>query len=314
MTATAATNPLVLLPPHPGTALLAAAYGLGHAGGTVICPTDETVPTLPTPPRRRNVIGGLNDFILRFDTRRNAIDDITVTHLEDAVEVAVTPRDNYIDPRDFLFAPSRAHFDGIVLLGADSPAAHPLWDASLSDALPEAPVTAYSRDTAAADIAADILTVRGDDLPAVAATCLLYAVMAESGGLRDGRTNAALLATVAGLMRRGGDLQQVTTALFKDTPLAFLRLWGATICDITVSDDRSTAAGILPPGTDTDAAQVDAALRYTAQFLPDTRRLATLWHDGTGTAGRILEGGAVSPLADRAAPQDTAHRLTNTDA
>ena len=82
-----------------------------------------------------------------------------------------------------------------------------------------------------AELALDLVHALGAPLEARIATCLLVGLVSDTRGFRTGSTTAASLATAHALVEAGGDLQQVTDALFNHVSPAARKLWGVALAN-----------------------------------------------------------------------------------
>lgn len=302
MDTSTAQTPLILLPPSPSVDVVSAAYGLAHffalrgAQPSLVCVDDLTkiAPFLTLPVKPTDTIRGLQDFIIQFNTKHNAIDDVRVTRAEHTIDIAVTPEKDFIDPRDFSFAPSQMHHDALFILGADTIAQTRLATPDNEPLLAELPHIIYTVSPKIPILSMHLYETLWhiDDtaLSGDVAQSLLAGIVAATDGLRSDNISADLFRACSTLMRSGGDLQTIMLALYKTVSFDFLRLWGGILDNLTLSDSGRVATAIVPPLYSDDPLLLSLMLLRTAQFLPDVHVLGVFWsgtHD-TQTHGMVL--------------------------
>ncbi len=300
-TAPTATKPLILIAPDPTADMLAAAYALAqffqNNGSTpsIVCNNmvADKIPFLTAPAEVTSTITGLQDFIIQFETAHNAIGDITVARTDTAVHIMVTPEKDFIDPRDFSFAPSQLHYDAIFIIGAttiaDTRAAQPEQIELLATVPQQSFISTKEAPLISMQLYA-MLTAMGNDAisPAVAQS-LLTGIVISTDGLRSERADATVFHACSALMRSGADLQTIMTQLYKTVSFTFLHLWGGLLEKLTIAPSGQIASAIVEPLYGADRETLARLLMRTAQFLPNVALLAALWRDEHGTtSGMIL--------------------------
>ncbi len=282
-----ARTPLILLPPTPSLDAVCAAYALSHFFETrtahpVITCTDtihDSATFLKKPQKSTTTIRGLQDFIIQFDTTHNAIDDIEISREEKTVHIIITPQNDFIDPRDFSFAPSRLHYDAIFLVGTDTLEATKLTTPENLSLLEELPRTVYVSSPKAPIISMhvyeDLWRFSTESVTGAVAHDLLAGIVAATDGLRSETITADIFRTGSTLMQSGGDLQAIMLALYKTVSFDFLRSWGDVLDKLTLSPSKRVAAAFVTK--DYDIPLLSLILQRTAQFLPHVHIFGIFW-------------------------------------
>ncbi len=310
---TTTQRPLILLPPSPDTDVLGAAYGLAHflhargAAPTLVCTDDvrTRAPFLTPPETVTTTLGGLQDFIIQFDTTHGAINDVRVTRTDTAVTIAVTPEKNFIDPRDFSFAPSQLHYDALFVCGADSVEATGLLTDDNAPILAELPTTTYTTSPTQSILSMVLYdTLWHADNEAITkdvAQSLLTGIVAATDGLRSDAISADVFRAGSTLMQRGADLQTIMLALYKTVSFDFLRLWGGILDRLTLRAAGRIATAHVAPLYGDDPMLLSLMLMRTAQFLPHIHVLGVFWTTAhtPATRGMVLP---ITPQATTALP------------
>jgi phosphoesterase RecJ-like protein len=87
-----------------------------------------------------------------------------------------------------------------------------------------------------AELALDLVRALAVPLDARIATCLLVGLVSDTRGFRTSSTTVESLATAHALVDAGGDLQQVTDALFNHVSPAARKLWSAALANQYLED------------------------------------------------------------------------------
>jgi phosphoesterase RecJ-like protein len=116
------------------------------------------------------------------------------------------------------------------------------------------------------------------------ATCLLTGLYNDTGSFMHQNTTAETLQIAGNLMGYGGKIRDVTTRLFKSTPVSTLKLWGKVLDNIKITKD-GVAISVI---TDNDFNQCGAEhdeLSGAIDFInciPGTKFTVLLNEDGKG--------------------------------
>lgn len=285
-----AQKPLILLDIAPSADMVASALGLVQyylaqdVVPILVCPINcaQILSFLPRGVEVKDKIGQVQDFVLQFHTTRHDIADVVIERDVDMVRVVVTPAGSYIDPKDFSFAPSRAHYDSIIMIGSDATKWMQVYpDIASTGALADVRQYIFTPTSAFPIIAqafAQQFASAGIMIPALTAQCLLAGIVSVTDGLRSSWATADIFHTAARLMRYGADLQEIMMRLYKDVSLEFLQLWGLMLSHLILSPNKICAITILPtPQPSTATLTIVAGLHRTAQSLPQVQILIALW-------------------------------------
>ncbi len=295
------TRPLILLTPTPTLDALAATYALAqffiehNATPSIVCRNVATIDTsfLVAPTEITPTITGLQDFIIQFDTTHNTIRDVTVKRTDTDVQITVTPTQDFIDPRDFSFAPSQIHYDAVFIIGKTTIADTQTAQQDQIELLASLPQQSFvaTKESPILSMQLYTLLTRMDHgtISGTIAQNLLTGIVASTDGLRSERANATVFHTCSALMRNGADLQSIMTHLYKTVSFTFLHLWGGLLEKLSISPSGHLASAIIEPLYGADHEMLAHLLTRTAQFLPNITLLAAFWHDEhTTTRGMIL--------------------------
>ncbi|HHH12576.1 MAG TPA: hypothetical protein ENJ77_01720 [Candidatus Moranbacteria bacterium] len=278
-------TPLILLPPEPDEDSFAAGLALAHwsearasrpvlAGAKV----DRILPFLPRNRQIEKRVRAGEDFVLRFDLGNNPIKDVQINRDSGALEIIITPEADFIDPRNFSFAPARSHHDLLVLVGAAAFDTLEKMDSSSKLVLADVPRISLSTTDESRILCAEVARIMLDgdpagkqSMPEKSAESLLAGIVAAGDGFRAPTIDAEIFSLSAKLMRAGGDLQNIMMNMFKKTSLDFLKFWGALLENIRILVGGKLADFALPEDASASAEDILLALERTADLLPETR-------------------------------------------
>ncbi len=290
-----AQKPLILLPPTPSIDKVSAAYALAHfytsidvTEPVIVCEDDCTkiVPFLTQPRNVTTTIGGLQDFIIQFDTTHNPISDVKVLRTDTAINISVTPEKDFIDPRDFSFAPAQMHYDAIIVIGAQTLEDTNLATPENTALLAELPTTylmpPHDIPLVSMSLYADI-SAYTSDISHETAQSLLTGIVAGTDGLRSSHVTADIFRAGSALMRSKADLQEIMLTLYKTVSFDFLRLWGGFLNKLTLHASGKVATATITPLYEDDPNLLSLILTRTAQFLPQADVIIALWSKASDT-------------------------------
>ncbi len=282
-------RPLILLSKKPSADIVAGALGLlqyylniGAEPSIVsIGDTTQILPFLVRPVSVESQIGRLQDFVMQFHTDRNNIANVEIERDSNMVRVVVTPEGGHIDPRDFSLAPSRAHYGGVICVGVTNTNWEQIYPDIAQNGAAGGVLRIVIEPTAAFPIISQKIAQLLTNLAIVpnssTAHCLLTGLVVSTEGLRSRLATADVFRLAARLMRYGGDLQEIMMRLYKDVSLEFLQLWGHLLANLQLSDDKVCAISQLARDyINIDNLTISAALRRTAQSLPNTKMFVVL--------------------------------------
>ncbi len=287
-------TPLILVPDSAPWHTLYAAHGYAHLvaynGGTptIVTPhvlRDDRANVSAPPVQPQRAVGGVESFVLRFDTTRNAIDDVRVDRTEDAVTITVTPRGNRIDPRDFAFAPGAPRHDAVITIGAT--AADDLLEDDARTALADVPHHTFPA-TQTLPCGARLFAVlhTHDALRNAAAHGLLADIVVHTDALRTAGSD--VLHICADLLTRGADLQDIMVPLYKKVTFKTLQLWGIFLQHITAHCDDRLLIATVPSFFGNDLTMTAGILSRTLAYRDDDTVVCALWYARNKLNGILL--------------------------
>ncbi len=295
-------TPLILLAEQPGDDAAAAALALAHwseargaspvvAGNTL----RDKLPFLPRPRHLTKEVRATQDFVLQFSTATTPIRDVRVERDRDRLRLIITPEGDYIDPRDFSFAPAKPHYDTIVLVGAD---AFDTWQnmgeaarLTLADVPRISLIGTRQNPIISAEVAQIMLGAEQtakQALPENAAQCLLAGIVSVTEGLCLKPISAELFRLSAKLMRSGADLQQIMMQMYKTVTFDFLKLWGKYLQNLQTGGGGRVVWSFLKTDVSADNEELSAALARTAKLLPESRILLALPEKSKHATGAVM--------------------------
>jgi len=188
-------------------------------------------------------IGGVRDFILSFNTKRNDIKNVKWEKRNDHLNIYITPQKGSIDPRDFSFIPAKFNYDAMLVLGTEDFGKLGKTYEDNSELFFELPIANIDINqgnenygqlniinplaSSLAEMSADLM-LKIDESKVVdeVAQCLLTALVEATDNLKSSRVTPHTFEIAAELMERGGNHQQILTALYETETLNSLKLWG----------------------------------------------------------------------------------------
>jgi len=219
---------------------------------------DENLPTLYLPryselkkiysflPEYSSVvetISGVRDFILSFSVKENDIRNVRWKKENEHLDIIITPDKGSIDPRDFSFIPAKFSYDLLFVLGtADFSELGETYEKN-SDLFFELPIINIDTNngnenygqlnivnpvsSCLAELTADLMIkIDKDSVKDEVAQCLLTALVEATDNLKGAKVTPHTFDVAAFLMERGGNHQQILSALYDTETLASLKLWG----------------------------------------------------------------------------------------
>jgi len=231
--------------------LLAWGFFLGKING-------ESLPTLYLPrytelkkiysflPEYSSVIenlSGVRDFILSFSVKENDIRNVRWKKENGHLDIIITPDKGSIDPRDFSFIPAKFSYDLLFVLGtADFSELGQTYEKN-SDLFFELPIVNIDTHngnenygqlnivnpvaSCLAEQSADLMMkIDKDGVKNEVAQCLLTALVEATDNLKGAKVTPHTFDVAAFLMEKGGNHQQILSALYDTESLSSLRLWG----------------------------------------------------------------------------------------
>jgi len=188
-------------------------------------------------------VGGARDFILSFNTKRNDIRNVRWEKKNGNLNIYITPQKGSIDPRDFSFIPAKFHYDSVFVLGTEDFSKLGKTYEENSELFFELPIINVDTNpgnenygqlniinplpSSLAELSADLMMKLDESLVKdEIAQCLLTALVEATDNLRSSRVTPHTFEIASLLMERGGDHQEILTALYETETLDSLKLWG----------------------------------------------------------------------------------------
>ncbi len=188
-------------------------------------------------------LSGVRDFILSFNTKENNIENVRWEKHNDHLDIFITPEKGSVNPKDFSFIPAKFNYDMIMTLGVSD--FSDLGEAynQNSDLFFELPIANIDNNpgndnygqlniinpmpSSIAEFSVDIMmsldeTLVRDEI----AKCLLTALVEATDNLKSSKVTPHTFDVAALLMERGGNHQEILTALYDTESLGSLKLWG----------------------------------------------------------------------------------------
>ena len=190
-----------------------------------------------------NKVNGDRDFILSFNTQENDIDNVRWKKENGHLDIIITPQKGSIDPRDFSFLPAKFRYDLIMTFGAaDFGDLGPVYEEN-SDLFFELPLInidtnpgnenygqlniVKSVPCCLAELSVDLMRkINEEAIHSEVAQCLLTALVEATDNLKNPRVTPHTFDITAFLMERGGNHQEILSALYDTESLNSLKLWG----------------------------------------------------------------------------------------
>jgi|GEM_PF-1724868 len=198
---------------------------------------------LPEYPSVIEEISGVRDFILSFNVKDNDIKNVRWKKENEHLDIIITPEKGSIDPRDFSFIPAKFSFDLLFVLGtADFSEMGKAYKQN-SDLFFELPIVNIDTNTgndnygqlnivnpvssSLAELTVDLMMkINEEAIKGEVAQCLLTALVEATDNLKGSKVTPHTFDIAAFLMERGGNHQQILSALYDTESLDSLKLWG----------------------------------------------------------------------------------------
>lgn len=254
-----ATRPLIILPPYAHADALASALALALSfekngqeaviAGDTLKEDLQPLHFLQQSKDLRNSITGARDFVLVFNTARNAISDIRTERSPEELRVYLTPEHGSIDPRDFSFMPAQFIFDLAIVIGApDKEHLGKIYENN-PDIFFEMPIINIDnhadnelfgqlncvdvKASSIAEILSDLFLSREKGaVPAGIEEHLLTGIITATDSFQKKSTTPKSLQLASLLMQAGADQQKIIRSLYKTQPLHLLKLWGKAMAQV----------------------------------------------------------------------------------
>jgi len=208
---------------------------------------------LPEYPFILSEIGGVRDFILSFDTSYNDIDNVRWEKKNGHLDIFITPQKGVINPKDFSFIPAKFSYDLIMTLGVSDFGDLGNAYKENSDLFFELPIVNIDNNSgndnygqlnivnpmpsSLAEFSADLMLKLDESLVRdEIAKCLLTALVEATDNLKSSKVTPHTFDVAATLMERGGNHQEIITALYDTESLASLKLWGELLKKLREKD------------------------------------------------------------------------------
>ena len=231
--------------------LLAWGFFLGKSNGgtspTLFIPRyselKKIYPFLPEYETVIEEISGVRDFILSFNIKDNDIKNVRWRKENQHLDIVITPEKGSIDPRDFSFIPAKFRYDLLLILGTTDFGELGKTYEKNSDLFFELPIVNMDIDpgnenygqlnlvnpvpSSLAEFSADLmLKINEEALRGEVAQCLLTALVESTDNLKSARVTPHTFEIASLLMERGGNHQEILSALYDTESLTSLKLWG----------------------------------------------------------------------------------------
>lgn len=95
------------------------------------------------------------------------------------------------------------------------------------------------------ELAYRLLTRLGAEINRETAMALAFGIVGDTGSFQNGATTPGALETMAELLRRGADVQQIAFQLFERKRFNAARLWGEILSDLRLFPERRVVVGWL---------------------------------------------------------------------
>lgn len=260
-----ADHALILLPAFPSLDAIATAFALAlsleeRGARATVCGErllieSEPLSFLSLPQDRRDVLSGVRDFVLSFNTEHNPIVDVRTERAPGELRIYLTPEQGAIDPRDFSFVPARFAFDLAIVVGAPDKEHLGTAYEHNPDIFYEMPVVNLDNESgnemfgqvnlvemtasSCAEIAAGVLLEeeKGDRMSEPVANALLSGIIAATESFQKKNTTPKALRLASLLMQAGADQQKIVRKLYKTQPLHLLKLWGKAMAGVRYNEE-----------------------------------------------------------------------------
>ncbi len=266
------SSPLIFIPPHPKTDVIAAAFALFYTFQErgvrvqIICDSAEEIKDalafIHTPPEVQPALSGARDFVLSFNTKYNPISEVRTERGDDELRIYITPSKASIDPRDFSFQPSAFSHDLVITLGAADKERLGQSYLGNPDIFYEVPVINVDYQSSnelfgqvnvvdlnassVSEIVAEILGVSTEkNSKPFVYEYLLAGIMSGTNSFQKTSTSPKAFRMASTLMDLGANQQNIVRALYKTQPLHLLKLWGKVMANIKWNEKLSLIWGTV---------------------------------------------------------------------
>lgn len=188
-------------------------------------------------------ISGVRDFILSFNIKENDIKNVRWKKENQHLDIIITPEKGSIDPRDFSFIPAKFLYDLLLILGTSDFGELGKTYEKNSDLFFELPIINIDIDpgnenygqlnlvnpvpSSLAEFSADLmLKINEEAMKDEVAQCLLTALVESTDNLKSSKVTPHTFEIASLLMEKGGNHQQILSALYDTESLVSLKLWG----------------------------------------------------------------------------------------
>lgn len=191
-------------------------------------------------------ISGVRDFILSFNVKDNDIKNVRWRKENQHLDIVITPEKGSIDPRDFSFIPAKFRYDMLMVLGTTDFGELGKTYERNSDLFFELPIVNLDINpgnenfgqlnlvnpvpSSLAEFTTDImLKISEESVKGEVAQCLLTALVESTDNLKSPKVTPHTFEIASLLMERGGNHQEILSALYDTESLTSLKLWGVLL-------------------------------------------------------------------------------------
>jgi len=245
-------------------------------------------------------ISGIRDFILSFNVKDNDIKNVRWKKENEHLDIIITPQKGSIDPRDFSFIPAKFRYDLLLILGTSDFGELGKTYENNSDLFFELPIINIDTNpgnenygqlnlinpvpSSLAELSTDLmLKINPELVKDDVAQCLLTALVESTDNLKSSKVTPHTFDIAALLMERGGNHQQILSALYDTESLASLRLWGKLL--ERLNEEKELIWSYIDKSELRSFELPDIMLRRffvrLKNFIElDNKKLLVLWQDG----------------------------------
>lgn len=262
---------VIVLPKNPSTDAIASGLGLFLSLEKmkkmvrVVCNQFELPPYHQFLPKSQEILSdltALRKFIIHLDLSKTKVKELSYDMTDDKLNIYITPKSGFFDPRDISTSASKYEYDLIFVL--DSPDLESLGDVYDENAeffyhtpvvnIDHKPSNEYYGQVNLVDLVATstseivfelVKEFKENVMNEYIATSLLTGIISKTKSFQSATVTPKSLAIASHLIEQGARRDEIIKNLFRTKSIATLKLWGRTLARLKTDFDGRLVWSLL---------------------------------------------------------------------